>query len=202
MQQYLLIVTLLFLPIFSFSQVSQDTFHGPNIVPNPGFELLRRPLADYDLDGSVGFRNSLASWMSPTKTTPDLLFSVNDYTLDQPRNGQSMAAILTHNPQSKRSDTWREYIQVRLLEPLKAGEEYLLEFWVKRHRLSSIASNNIGAFFGNGPVINPNYEPLLDLQLAVNYSELINTSEQEWIPITTQFVAYGGEKISGHRQFF
>ena len=106
------------------SQTDTTQQAGPNLVPNPGFELFRTEIPVYDLSGAETFRKSAANWTSPTKTTPDLHLRINDEESEQPRSGQAMTAILTHNPASPRSDTWREYLQIRLTEGLKEGEEY------------------------------------------------------------------------------
>ncbi len=184
------------------AQIFQDTLHGPNLITNPGFEQLRRPLVKNDLDGSVSFRNCLAGWMSPTQTTPDLLFAANDYSSDQPHSGKATAAILTHNPQSKRSNFWREYIQTKLAQPLQAGHEYELAFWVRRHSLSAMASNNIGAFLGNAPLVNPNFNPLFDLQPIFNETAVINPEQNEWVQLTTKFTASGKEAFLVIGNFF
>ena len=51
----------------------------------------------------------------------------NGIDLDNPHSGYKMAAILTHNPESERNDTYREYLQIKLKKPLKKGSEYYNE---------------------------------------------------------------------------
>ena len=202
MRQAILILLIGLYCLILDAQTSKRIQLGENIVPNPGFEQLRGPMPEYDLDGSVAFRNSIAKWMSPTKTTPDLLFVVNDYYSDMPHNGIGMAGILTHNPDSKRSDTWREYLQIRLQEPLKAGEEYAIEFWAKKHRLSKLASNNLGAYLSISPFLNQDYYPLLDLSLVLNETKVINSPDGDWTRISGTFRAYGSEQFLIIGNFF
>ncbi len=94
--------------------------HGENLVPNHDFEALvgRRP--ESDVDGSGVFRHNMVAWKSPTMSTPDVKISLPTEVkrakrmgidIDQARSGYKMVAILTHNPDSRRSDTYREYIQ-------------------------------------------------------------------------------------------
>ncbi|MEO0775145.1 MAG: OmpA family protein [Bacteroidota bacterium] len=200
---------LLFLFAFSTSphllaQVPAEWYPGPNLIPNPGFEKLRRSLPQYDLDGSVAFRNSLDSWMSPNNGTPDLMFFVNGgYELfDGPHQGNAMVAILTHNPESKRSDTYREYIQAKLDKPLIEGAEYYLEFWVCRSKNSKMTSNNVGVAFSPVPTLNRDWIPLTEMQPILNVDTIINPERSEWVKISTKFTAYNRDRFILIGNFF
>ena len=181
------IILLLAITQYLFAQ--EASRRGPNLVENPGFERLRKALPEYDIDGSVAFRNSLDKWMSPSKSTPDLYMEVNSYGVEEPRSGKSMVGILTHNPVSKRSDIYREYIQTRLNKRLKEGTKYYLEFWVKRADKARLASNNIGAALLSAPVLNSDWEPLLNIEPMVNMKEVINPAKPEWVKVSMEFVA-------------
>ncbi len=188
--------TLFFCSLFIGSTIAQEnqdpasaSTNGPNLVANPGFEKLRRALPQYDLDGSIAFRNSLDKWMSPSKTTPDLVYQVNAEGADSPHSGKSMVGILSHNPVSKRSDTYREYIQIKLDKKLREGKEYELTFWVMRSAKARIASNNIGAALLVAPVLNADYNPLLKIKPIVNEEKVINPDRPEWVKITKTFTA-------------
>ena len=139
-------------PYLLFAQDPKAITHGPNLIPNPSFETLRDEIPDDDLSGSKTFRNCLEGWTSPTKTTPDLHLLINSIDEEFPRTGENMAAILTHNPQSTRSDTWREYIQVKLDAPLKYGAQYYFECYVRQHKQSALCSNNIGMSLSPPPL--------------------------------------------------
>ncbi len=186
------------------AQPPEEWYPGPNLVPNPSFEKLRRSLPEYDLDGSVAFRNSLDSWMSPNNGTPDLMFFVNGaYDLfDGPRTGNSMVAILTHNPESKRSDTYREYIQAKLDKPLVEGEEYYLEFWVCRSKNSLMTSNNVGVAFSPVPTINRDWIPLTEMEPIINVDTIINPDRSEWVKISGKFTAFNRERFIIIGNFF
>ena len=177
----------------SFGQEDATENLGTNLVPNPSFESLRNKSPDLSIDAYLAYRNYLSRWASPTKTTPDLLFNVNDDQSPMARTGEKMLGILTHNPISKRSDTWREYAQVKLTQTLQEGEEYELEFWVKRHPQANMASNNMGAFLGYKPIILKNYDPINELELVVNETNIINPDEPKWVKISGRFIAKGKE---------
>ena len=108
--------------------------HGPNLVPNPGFEQLVGKAPKDDIDGSAVFKHNCVDWKSPTQSTPDIKIVFpqqykrakvdHGVEIDKPRTGYKMAAILTHNPGSTRSDTYREYLQVKLTKPLMKGHPH------------------------------------------------------------------------------
>ena len=189
-------------PCLSFAQATVDSMSSPNLVPNPSFEKLRRALPSYDLDGSVAFRNSIDKWMSPTKTTPDLKLKTNQYGEDVAHHGNGMVAILTHNPQSKRSDTYREYIQAKLKKPLLEGEEYYVEFWACRAGNSALVSNNLGVAFSPVPILHKDFEPLLAMKPMLNEKKIINPDKKEWIKISGTFTAANRENFLIIGNFF
>lgn len=189
----LIVIISSFQQVFSQYEMHRDT--GINLVPNPSFEKLRKKKPDLNAEPYVAYRNYMSKWASPTKTTPDLIFNINDGASDEARTGEKMIGILTHNPISKRSDTWREYVQVKLDQTLSEGKEYHLEFWVKRHRQANMASNNLGAYIGKAPIVEKNYEPITDMELILNHTEIINPDEPHWEKISGNFFAQGGEKF-------
>jgi outer membrane protein OmpA-like peptidoglycan-associated protein len=172
--------------------------HDENLVPNPDFEALigRRPEAD--IDGSGVFRYNMVAWKSPTMTTPDVKIGLpseikrakrDGIDLDKPHSGYKMVAILTHNPESKRDETYREYIQVKLKKPLIKGGEYYCEFWVCRARLARYVSNNLGVALSPTRLREDGWKPLTNIVPDYNYGELINAGEREWQRISFTFTS-------------
>ncbi len=197
-----LVVCLLanFTLLFSQSTPPRDT--GINLVPNPSFEMLQYHEKDNILEPFMGFRKQMVAWNSPTETTPDLVKYINSDNYETAHSGDIMVGILTHNPNSKKSDTWREYIQVRLDLELDYDEEYLIEFWVMRHPSATIASNNIGALLSRIPFSTYDVQPITHLDLAVNETALINTGQSEWQKISAVFTAKGDERFLLIGNFF
>lgn len=196
----LLVILVSFQTTFSQDEIKRDT--GINLVPNSSFEKFRNKNPDLNADPYVVYRNYLSKWGSPTKGTPDLIYSFNDEESDQARTGEKMIGILTHNPISKRSDTWREYAQTKLDQPLEEGKIYHIEFWAKRHRQANMASNNLGVYLGKAPIVEKNYEPITEMTLALNENEIINPDEPQWVKISGDYTALGGEKFFILGNFF
>lgn len=192
--------TLIFLLLGStfFVQAQPPEGHGENLVPNPDFEQLAGSRPEADVDGSGIFRYNMVDWKSPTMTTPDVKISLPSeikkaqrmgIKADQAHSGYKMVGILTHNPDSKRSDTYREYIQVKLKQPLIKGEEYYCEFWVCRARLSKYISNNLGVVLSPTPLQEEGWKPLVGIKPDYNHDELINEEKREWQRISFTFTS-------------
>jgi outer membrane protein OmpA-like peptidoglycan-associated protein len=180
----------------SSMQAQPPEGHGENLVPNHDFEKLVGSRPESDVDGSGIFRYNMVDWKSPTMTTPDVKISLpsevkkakrEGINIDKAHSGYKMVGILTHNPESKRSDTYREYIQVKLKKPLIKGQEYYCEFWVCRARLSRYISNNLGVVLSPTPLKEEGWKPLTAIQPDYNYGELINEDKREWQRISFTF---------------
>lgn len=173
--------------------------HGENLVPNPGFEELVGKAPKDDVDGSAVFRYNCVDWKSPTQSTPDIKIvfpqqvkkakQYHDVEIDAPHSGYKMAAILTHNPDSERSDTYREYMQVKLKQPLIEGEEYYCEFWTMRARKARYISNNLGVVLSPTPLEGNGWDPLLEVPPTYNVDKLINEKGRQWERISFTFTA-------------
>ena len=172
--------------------------HGENLVPNADFEALAGRRPESDVDGSGIFRHNMVGWKSPTMSTPDVKISLpseikrakrNGIDLDKARSGYKMVAILTHNPDSRRSDTYREYIQIKLKKPLIKGKEYYCEFWACRARLSKYISNNLGVALSPTMLREDGWLPLTSITPDYNHDGLINEEKRGWERISFTFVS-------------
>lgn len=197
MKKLLLLVLLGSLGVLDL-QAQPPEGHGENLVPNPDFEALigRRP--ESDVDGSGIFRYNMVGWKSPTQSTPDVKISLpseikrakrEGIDLDKAHSGYKMVGILTHNPESERHDTYREYIQIKLKKPLKKGVEYYCELWVCRARLSKYVSNNIGVALSPTRLSEEGWNPLTSIKPDFNQEELINKGKRQWERISFTFVS-------------
>lgn len=177
---------------------------GPNLVPNPSFEEVQGKRPSDDEDGAKSFQYNMVHWRSPTRGTPDLKFALpheisaaarDGLKKDVPHTGYKMVAILTHNPKSERSDTYREYIQAKLISPTKKGSKYYYEFWVCKTVRAKYVSNNIGLVLSPTMISEDSWEPLTDIEPDINVSEVMNKDGRQW-------VKYSGTLISANRSEF
>jgi OmpA-OmpF porin, OOP family len=168
--------------------------NSPNLIPNPGFELIEFTPKDwFNLGGD--FSKCMKYWSSPTGGSPDVYapgikiphsWSAKGFGEIIPRTGEAMVGITIYGCDGYGKPHCREYIQVQLNEPLVLGQKYHVEMWV-RHLENSLESNNLGFHFSKRPV-NIISDPILKLNPQVN-AEYIITCDEYWEKISGEFVA-------------
>lgn len=165
----------------------------PNLIPNPGFELIENLPKDWFNLGQ-DFTNCMKYWSSPTGGSPDVYapelnipygWSSKGFGKIKPRSGKSMVGITIFGCEGGKPHC-REYIQIQLNEPLVLGQKYYVEMWV-RHLENSLESNNLGFHFTKRH-INISSDPVLKLQTQVN-AEYIITCDEYWEKVSGEFVA-------------
>lgn len=169
-----------------------------NMVHNPSFEQYKSVPKDL---GAIG---SLDYWTSPTKASPDYFHKraggqnvdvpLNKMGHCQPRSGYAYAGLYAYTSRYVKQN-FREYIQVELKQPLRAGSVYC----VKAHVFLAQSSNRaIGAF---GMLASPlkmseNHEYFLKgakrtYLVQADRSPLDN---RKWVEIRCEYKAKGGER--------
>jgi OmpA-OmpF porin, OOP family len=182
------IVILWLLPLFS-----QSTDSIYNLIPNPGFELIDElPKTWYNLGGD--FTRASKFWSSPTGGSPDLYspsltvphgWASKGFGNTKPKSGKNMVGLTLFGCQGGKPHC-REYIQVRLIEPLVMGQKYELDFWLK-HLPGSLEINNIGAYFSKKEY-KIQTDPLLYFKPQV-LSQYIISCEEYWERFSATFIA-------------
>lgn len=174
-----------------------------NLVPNPGFESYTS-CPQFPPDGSI---NNAFPWFQPWTTlnssdffnicnTTDTFYSVpvNFIGSQMPKTGDGYAGILAYYPPSPNSG--REYLEVELLDSLRAGFIYDISFYVSLGDTSQYACNNIGVHFSDTIIL---YDPfsspfLLQIPFHVFSASIVNDIFG-WQLISGKFTANGGEKF-------
>jgi len=137
-----------------------------NLVTNPGFELKNKCPVDrseiaytpnYDFFGTV------LDWVSPLNTSPDYFNRCGvDSTVripylafdgfHEPRHGDAFAGISMYSGHHAdlTKDFWCEYLETKLSEPLIAGHDYYISYYVSmtyhiRNGYNTVAIDHIGA---------------------------------------------------------
>lgn len=195
---------LLFAPVLSAQSILQRALNNdtmPNLVPNPGFEDVKKIPCAWTQDAAKFNNDVMIGWSSPTETTPDL-FSTRAHSdcwsdpskrtdgKTSPHGGDNMVGIKTWG-KGNTPTFWHEYLQTTLPEPLKAGERYIVECWVQRGNFSNEASNNIGLRLSALPVKTRDNLPLY-FTPQVNAEELLDA--KGWRKVTGVIEAKGDER--------
>ena len=178
-----------------------------NLIPNPSFEESIK-IACRAITGRDNIRNYVTYWNAPTNGTTDIFYtdstnqngcSVNTINRNiRPRTGGFCAGLYTSAANSMNFNnlngvpSYREYLQVRLKEPLVIGKIYYAEMYVTPREQSSLQSNNIGFHFSidstriNEPI--DNYGQLLPYKPQV-FESAILTDFKKWYKVSGCFVA-------------
>ncbi len=168
-----------------------------NYVPNSGFENLSRTYCGWNQNGRK-YMEAIASWDSPTETTPDILSlrlkpncwsnpTKHSSGKQGPRNGDNMAGIKTYGKGGTET-FWHEYLMVRLDTSLKKGERYYAEFYASRAVKSDRASNNLGMLFTDSAIITRDRMPVV-ITPQINEDEIVKSRWNSWKKISGVFEA-------------
>ena len=173
-----------------------------NLVQNPSFETSWEIVCGYTTPLSGEFDQALSDWTLPTNATSDVHstlveescwnFHPNNYKgipgikkdcslgTQFPRTGNNMIGMLIYDiPNDTISyNNYREYVQGRLSVPLDTSKKYLVEFFTSLGDYSSLASNNLGAWFPSNRVDTNSWEPLLVKPHI--YENRIISDSQSW----------------------
>lgn len=184
--------------IFSFIfglTISSTLFAQTNLVPNHNFQTANKKTKE------KGQINMASPWISPTLAQADLylkssknsLISIpaNSYGSEDPMEGDNYAGFLAYSYKAK---VPRTYLQVKLTQQLKEGEEYCVTFHVSLADLSKFATNYIGAYLSNDAV-SANNDGILQFEPQI-VSRRLSVYEKQfyWTPICAKYKAKGGEE--------
>ncbi len=192
LQFLLTVIMFLCFRCISFAQV--------NLVPNPGFEQYDTcPYAFTQLNFTVG-------WTSPNGSTPDYWNACDTGVANIPNNvkgyqmahsGDAFAGIILGRNYTffPPLNQFREYVQTQLTQPLQAGQQYCVTFYINRADSCDWAVSNIGAYFSVNPDTNYATTNVLTYspQVSNNPSNII-VNDTGWTKISGSFTAAGGEK--------
>src|SRR5690606_8734133 len=120
----------------------------------------------------------------------DLKTSVNYTGQQEPRSGEAYGGISVLRAGS---EDYREFIMVRLVEPLEKGVLYEAEFFVSLSEYSSLATSGLGFFVSQrAPLLLEKGYLMSKPQVELAPEEII-TERNNWVKISGQFRANGGE---------
>lgn len=186
---------------------------GENLVYNPSFEEYQRCPTKID---ALGVMREADAWWQPTGGSSDYFNACGGRECTVPRN--KMGFQEAHSGEAYcgiycSQELYREYLQTELKTPLQEGKRYRVSFWVSLAEKSPHAVATLGALLthervqdsargilmeresrsmdGNGSQsIATFYEPQV-----VNPVENVVDNLKEWIRISGEFTATGGERF-------
>lgn len=191
MRNYLLLL-LAFCPVFVSAQ-------SGNLVRNGGFEKSNHTsvISTWLKENPVG-TELCEGWKTPTLATPDFYNSdqstCDGFPVATARTGTGRGAIICGmQSQLPGVSNYKEYLQGELTQPLVAGKEYRVSFYVTLDCSSPQASTGIGAYLSNERVTRQSKEKLNVKPQIISYEHI--TYEDGWTLISGTFTAKGGEQF-------
>lgn len=187
-------VTMWLVGCFSFSfSISL----AQNLVPNPGFEEYKKCPVTFSTD-PLHFGPNF--WSSPSQGTPDYYNKCTFGDMDVPRNwagvsvahgGMGYAGIYAW---SNKKTNYREYIQCKLKEPLKANAKYTIQFFYRLSSYSVYAIDRVGLAL-SGSEVKINHDKLLDVKPTFTEIKEIESLTNGWLLASAKVTATGGEQF-------
>lgn len=179
--------------LFTFQTIA---FSQTNLIPNGGFENLVGVPED---KGQVYLAQPWYSTAASRGVPADIFHKraryadlrEQNYVGEQaPHSGEAYAGISILRGGEV---DYREFMQVTLMEPLKKGELYELEFYVSLSEYSEFATSSLGFFFSQRPPLLIENGFLMSKPQVEIPAENIITEKNNWVRIASQFKAGGGE---------
>jgi len=168
-----------------------------NLVPNPDFEIFGTVPCGWT-NSSSDFAAATSSWISPTQATPDIFSTLispscsnyQPHSTDPscngwqaPHSGNIFAGFYTQVG----GNTWREYLQVQLTQPMDSGHAYRVSMYISLSDNSQYATNNIGAGFST-TLTNSYTTYELGYAPQINHSSVISDTSN-WVQLDDTIVA-------------
>lgn len=174
--------------------------YSQNLVPNPSFENLKTaPSCDNPLSKDA-FEAYIYDWSLPTDGSADIHSTLlpNSCILSQPnstaffpefptghqvpRTGNNFAGFAPYI-----SQWYREYISVKLTQALVPGQRYCCRMYMSLAENCSYTQNNIGMYFSNTLVYQPN-AAYLTMTPQVVMEDAVDDSIN-WVEFKRSFIA-------------
>lgn len=197
--------------------IAQDTL--TNLLFNGDFELYDECPKRIE---SNGILMNVTGWWQPTAGSADYLNACsrqcgvpqNKLGIQDAHSGKGMVGIYSTQT------SYREYIQTELREPLQTGKRYRLTFYASLSEYSNAAIATLGGLFtqqrihsnekgiltrhetqklNNG--ISITHTTFHEPQVVNPLGNLLNDT-REWMKISDEFIARGGEKFLTIGNFF
>lgn len=121
--------------------------------------------------------------------------TANDTSFQYAKTGNGYAAFDPYIPVNNK----RSYVQVKLKDSLQTGKCYHCTFWVSLSNSCSYATNNIALWFSKtkqyvDTFVSP-YALLSANPQVFNYGNPVIKDTQNWVKISSVYVAQGGEQF-------
>ena len=166
------------------------------MVPNPSFEYyISCP------EGGFYTVNNAYPWFNPTHNAPYYCnLCSNNPEFSVPNNFGGHQYARTGNAYVMTTTFYgtpdgRTYIETPLLDTLIKGKKYCIEIYVSLGEISEFTTNNLGVYFSYDSISDQNnWFYYLHYIPQFEHTTIISTDTINWILISGEYIAGGGEK--------
>lgn len=184
--------------------LSSTITYSQNLIYNGDFELFDSCPTSISTPGDPQLERC-SGWKIPTMATSDYYNAcaswpasvpINTMGIRTPYSGNAYCGLLIeHCLYSQCDGWWIEYIQSKLIQPLKANYEYLFNGKIAfSNKLNEYAYTSFGAYFSEFTIFKNDNKPLNVNPQIQNANSLFLTDTLNWTEITGKFIAQGDEK--------
>jgi len=185
--------------LFLLLIISIGGSNAQNLVYNGDFEIFDTCPANYSSPGNLEIEHCLG-WTAPTMGTSDYFNACNSTTVSVPNNYFGYQQPYSGDGYAGFFPFWdflpceyREYIQTKLTQPLKAGIKYRMAFYVSLS-FPQAAVEKIGGLFTTNKISRVDDCPIFASPQVVNQNGFL-TDSLGWMKIEGEFIADGGEEF-------
>lgn len=180
--------------ILASCNLCENPLEMPNMVPNFNATIYTECPDSLSVSGQPTQVLNALPWQQPTAGTTDFFHScaaggaagvpLNQFGFQKPSSGLGYFGFY-----ALRNADYREYVSVKLTEPMLANQNYCVSFDVSLADKSGMAIANLGAYFSNAMPSNPlTQAPLVTVTPQVrNLSTQIISNKSSWTTITGVF---------------
>ena len=186
---------------------------GENLVFNPSFEEHRKCPMKID---ALGVMTEADAWWQPTSGSSDYFNACGSRECNVPHNKMGFQEAHGGNAYCGiycSQELYREYLQTELKEPLVAGKRYRVSFWVSLADKSPFAVATLGAMLTPQRLEDSTHGILMEREMTtldgsntqsiathfepqvLNSMDNILDNTKEWVEVSGEFIANGGERF-------
>ncbi|MDD2198390.1 MAG: OmpA family protein [Bacteroidales bacterium] len=192
--KYCIIVVCVLLNLWSFAQ---------NLVPNQSFEKAWTCPQYYTTDP---VKELVPEWINPNKGTPDYYHLCSDSIMGVPENfagyaypakGSGYIGLIlreTFDTCVNRKGVSREYVQVKLTEPLTKEQLYCVRLNYMLASKSAFAVDALGITITKNKIYAKDAGQIIQKPQVTNIPGHIMDNNTEWIELSGTYRARGGEQ--------
>lgn len=183
-------ISIFILFLWSFSLMGQD------LIKNGGFEeFVHCPAAINQSSLSL-----VKNWKQASRGTSDYFnrcsrmvgIPKNSFGHQEAKSGDAYLGLLSFSP-AKRN--YREYMQTKLITPLKSGQKYCVEFFVSLADNAQFMVDGLGIHFSKGKLKASNDRRISVKPQINNPTRNYLQNDNGWTLLSDVYIAKGGEQF-------